>query len=90
MQKANSMQNMMNELVVRGKLVTAQQLLDAVFDPGARPSVRWLRSQTKAKAIPHVRIGHLVFFDVEMVRATLGARNLVRHRLAGPRVVAVS
>ena len=29
-----------------------------------------------------LRIGHLVFFDLDMVRATLAARNLVRHRMA--------
>lgn len=75
---------------MRGKLVCAQQLLDELFDPGARPSLRWLRSQTKAKAIPHVRIGHLVFFDLEMVREALAARNLVRHRMAGPRLKAAA
>ncbi len=74
------MQNIMSELVVKGKLVTAQQLLDEVFDPGARPSVRWLRTQTKAKSIPHIRIGHLVFFDVEMVRGALAGKRLVRGR----------
>ena len=71
----------MNELVVKGKLVSAETLLDQLFDPQCRPSLRWLRSQTKSKAIPHIRIGHLVFFDVDMVRATLAAKNLVRHRM---------
>jgi hypothetical protein len=43
-----------------------------------------LRQQTKAKAIPFVRIGHLIFFDVDMVRAALSAKNLVasRHLMA--------
>jgi len=75
------MYNTMNELVLKGKLVNANQLLDQIFDPQARPSLRWLRSQTKAKAIPHVRIGHLVFFDIEMVRVALATKNLVRHRV---------
>ncbi len=77
----------MNELVLKGKLVCAEQLLEQLFDPGAKPSVRWLRTQTRAKAIPHVRIGHLVFFDVEMVRTALASRNLVRHRMTVPSVV---
>jgi hypothetical protein len=47
---------------------------------GSRPSLRWLRTQTKARAIPFVRIGHLVFFDVEMVRRWLAERRLVRGR----------
>jgi hypothetical protein len=80
----------MNDMMLKGKLVTASQLLEQLFDPEAKPSLRWLRSQTKAKAIPHVRIGHLVFFDVDMVRATLWAKNLVRHRLSAPRVQAVA
>jgi hypothetical protein len=74
------MQKITNELAVTGKLVSAHQLLEQLFDSNAKPSLRWLRTQTKAKAIPHVRIGHLVFFDVEMVRAALAGRNLVRGR----------
>ena len=88
MPEVNSMQNAMNDMVLKGKLVCAEQLLDQVFDPGARPGVRWLRSQAKAKAIPHVRIGHLVFFDVVLVREALAAKNLVRHRPSAPRVQA--
>lgn len=66
------------------KLLNAQQLLEAIFTPEARPSLRWLREQTKVKAIPHIRIGHLVFFDEAMVRATLDAKNTIRGRV--PRV----
>ena len=71
---------LMNEISVKGKLVGAKQMLNQVFDDDARPSIRWLRQQTKAKAIPFVRIGHLVFFDVDMVRAALSAKNLVAGR----------
>ena len=58
----------------------AQRLLDELFSQECRPSMRWLRTQTKARTIPHVRIGHLVFFDLEMVRAALASKNLVRGR----------
>ena len=68
------------ELAVKGKLVNAEELLDEIFAPDCRPSLRWLRSQTKAKSIPHVRIGRLVFFDVEMVRSALAGNRLVRGR----------
>ena len=61
-------------------MVDAKQLLNELFDQDARPSIRWLRQQTKAKAIPFIRIGHLVFFDVDMVRAALSAKNLVAGR----------
>ena len=80
------MQVSANELAVKGKLVSAEQLLDQLFDPQCRPSLRWLRSQTKSKSIPHIRIGHLVFFDMDMVRAVLADTNLVRHRMAAVRV----
>jgi hypothetical protein len=74
----------MNDLAVTGKLVNAQQLLECLFESECRPSIRWLRSKTKSKAIPHIRIGHLVFFDVGMVREALASRNLVRGRTAIP------
>ncbi|MHB8522922.1 MAG: hypothetical protein ACYDH9_19475 [Limisphaerales bacterium] len=70
----------MNDVTVKGKLVSAEQLLEQVFAQECKPSLRWLRTQTKAKTIPHIRIGHLVFFDVEMVRAALAGKRLVRGR----------
>jgi hypothetical protein len=71
----------MGEMTLTGKLVNAEQLLEELFAPECKPSLRWLRSQTKAKTIPHVRIGHLVFFDVEMVRSALAGKNTVRGRM---------
>ncbi len=72
----------MNELriTLTGKLVNAQGLLNELFSEECRPSLRWLRTQTKAKTIPHVRIGHLVFFDLEMVRAYLAEKRVVHSR----------
>ena len=72
----------MNELriTLTGKLVNAQALLNELFSEECRPSLRWLRTQTYARTIPHVRIGHLVFFDVEMVRAHLAEKRLVHAR----------
>lgn len=65
---------------LRGKLLNSVQLLEALWDAESRPSIRWLRSQTRAKAIPHIRIGRLIFFDVEMVKASLARRNIVQLR----------
>jgi hypothetical protein len=71
----------MIETAVKGKLLNAEQLLEQLFDETSRPSLRWLRQQTKAKSIPFFRVGHLVFFDLEMVRMALANRNLVHwHR----------
>jgi len=72
----------MNDMIVKGKLVSAEQLLEQVFARECKPSLRWLRTQTKAKAIPHIRLGHLVFFDLDMVRTALANKNLVRGRFA--------
>ncbi len=66
----------MSERKLSGKLVNAEVLLKELFSDGCRPSLRWLRTQTKAKEIPHVRIGHLMFFDVGMVRAHLTETRL--------------
>ena len=74
----------MNEIVIKGRLVSAEQLLEELFAPECKPSLRWLRTQTKAKTIPHVRIGHLVFFDMDMVRSALAASRLVRGRGFAP------
>ena len=71
-----------DETAVRGKLVDAKQLLTELFEVDSKPSLRWLRSLTKSKAIPYIRIGHLIFFDTEMVRKALADRNLVRHRMS--------
>jgi hypothetical protein len=49
-------------------LVDAQGLLAALFDEKSRPSERWLEEQRKRRAIPFVKIGRLVRFDVEKVR----------------------
>ena len=70
----------MNETMIKGKLVSAEQLLEQLFAPECKPSLRWLRTQTKAKSIPHVRIGHLVFFDMDLVRTALAGRAAVRRR----------
>ncbi len=74
----------MSEIKINGKLVAAPELLNALFSDACRPSLRWLRTQTASRAIPHVRIGHLVFFDVEMVRAALAGKRLVRGRTLAP------
>ena len=34
----------------------------------------------RARVIPFVRVGHLVFFDLELVRTALANKNLVRGR----------
>ena len=55
----------------KNKLVDAQGLLNILFEESSRPSLRWLRQMQAQRKIPYVKIGHLVRFDVEKVRAAL-------------------
>lgn len=43
-------------------LVKGPQLLEMLFTPESRPSMQWLRAQVKAKSIPYLKRGRLVFF----------------------------
>lgn len=53
------------------KLVRAERLLEILFEEDSRPSLRWLRQMQAQRKIPYVKIGHLVRFDVDQVRAAL-------------------
>lgn len=64
--KQNAMQH-----GIQSKLVNASKLLEVGFDAGSRPSLRWLRTHTARHAIPHVRIGRLIFYDPDTVREHL-------------------
>lgn len=65
----------MNETTNR--LVGGDELLQKLFDDGSRPSMRWLRTMTKNRVLPYVRIGRLVFFDPVMVRSYLEKKRTV-------------
>ena len=67
----------MDEIRVRGKLMTGEELLAELFTDAARPSMRWLRRQIRARNIPFVRLGRFIVFDIELVRTSLTNRNLV-------------
>lgn len=53
--------------------VDAPKLLETLFAPECRPSLRWLREQQSARKIPSVKIGRLVFFDPAACKAALDA-----------------
>jgi hypothetical protein len=65
---------------IRLKLVIAEKLLEALWEQDSRPSLRWLRTQQKNKAIPYIKLGRRVWFDPEQVRAALEAKRTVRAR----------
>jgi hypothetical protein len=60
------------------KLLNEKALLEALFPEGNRPSGRWLRNQRKARTIPFVKWGHLVFYDLPAVRQALSDKLTVK------------
>ena len=56
------------------RYVDALKLLEILFAEASRPSLRWLRDQQKARTIPFVKIGRLVFFDPVACKAALDAK----------------
>ena len=57
------------------RLVDAQGLLEQLFQPESRPSLAWVRRQTRARSIPAIRLGRLVFYDPPAVREKLARKN---------------
>ena len=57
------------------QFVDGVKLLEILFPDECRPTTRWLRDQQKARRIPYVKIGRLVFFCPAQVRAALGNKG---------------
>ncbi|MBK1877208.1 hypothetical protein [Pelagicoccus mobilis] len=55
----------------KDKLVDARGLLETIFHPNSRPSLRWLRQLQADGKIPYYKVGNLVFYDASEVRDTL-------------------
>ena len=72
--------------IEKNKLVDAKGLLVALFEEESRPSERWLRQMQTQRKISFRKIGRLVRFDVEQVRAeleqdcTVHSRKYLRNR----------
>jgi hypothetical protein len=61
-------------------LVNAPTLLDTEFHPNARPSLRWLREQTRRRTIPFLKISGKIFFRPADVRAALEKKFTITSR----------
>jgi hypothetical protein len=44
------------------QLVTAERLREIVWEEESRPSIQWIRKETKRRMLPHIRRGRLVFY----------------------------
>jgi hypothetical protein len=63
-----------------GGLVDAEGLIQALFAPECRPTIRWVRQMQAQRKIPYLKIGHLVRFDIAKVKATLNQNCSVSAR----------
>jgi hypothetical protein len=44
------------------QLVSAKRLLEILWDEQSRPSIQWVRKETRRKMLPHIRRGRLIFY----------------------------
>jgi hypothetical protein len=44
------------------KWVSGDRLLEILWEPQSRPSIQWLRKETRRRMIPFVRRGRLIFY----------------------------
>ena len=44
------------------QLVSAERLLEILWDEQSRPSLQWIRKETKRRMLPHIRRGRLIFY----------------------------
>ena len=63
---------------IESRLVDSEGLLEALFPESCRPSMRWLSSMRDKGVVPYFKIGHLIFYDIDLVRAALKRRCLVK------------
>lgn len=42
--------------------VSAERLLAILWDEQSRPSIQWIRKETKRRMLPHIRRGRLIFY----------------------------
>jgi hypothetical protein len=42
--------------------VSAERLLEILWDEQSRPSLQWIRKETKRRMLPHIRRGRLIFY----------------------------
>ena len=60
------------------QMVSAERLLELLWEESSRPALRWLRTQQKRRAVPFTRIGRRVWFTPSQVLANFQNRKQVR------------
>ena len=55
--------------------VTGERLLEILWPASCRPSLQWLRKETKRRMIPHIRRGRLIFYSPRSVMTWFNQRE---------------
>ena len=55
--------------------VTGERLLEILWPANCRPSLQWLRKETKRRMIPHIRRGRLIFYRPRSVMTWFNQRE---------------
>ena len=55
--------------------VSAERLLEILWDEQSRPSLQWIRKETKRRMLPHVRRGRLIFYRPRSVMEWFSQRE---------------
>jgi hypothetical protein len=64
----------MNEAKIQ--LWDAAALRENLWPENCRPSMRWIREQTRRRAIPSIKWGRLVWYNPDQVRAAIEKRTV--------------
>jgi len=55
--------------------VTGERLLEILWDAGSRPSLQWIRKETRRRMMPHIRRGRLIFYRPRSVMEWFNQRE---------------
>ena len=55
--------------------VSAERLLEILWDERSRPSLQWIRKEMKCRMLPHVRRGRLIFYRPRSVMEWFNQRE---------------
>jgi len=55
--------------------VSAERLLEILWDEQSRPSLQWIRKETKRRMLPHIRRGRLIFYRPRSVMEWFNQRE---------------
>ena len=61
--------------------VSAERLLEILWDERSRPSLQWIRKETKRRMLPHLRRGRLIFYRPRSVLDWFNQRECRPHSM---------